>query len=51
MNRRALIFVLFAAACAALVPIADQKHRLVPIVLGAVYLVLALLSWLDARNR
>ncbi len=51
MNRRALVFLLFAAMSAAIVPLADTKHRFVPVVLGAVYVLLALLSWLDSRSR
>lgn len=63
MDRRALVFAIFAMVCFALYPLADKYDGAsgwswsdkgwawVPVVLGAVYLVLALLSLLDARSR
>jgi hypothetical protein len=50
-DRRALFFVLAGVACAALVPVADTGHRWVAMATAAVYLVLALLSALDAAGR
>ena len=63
MDRRALVFTIFAVICFALYPLADKYDGAsgwswsdkgwawVPVVLGAVYLVLALLSLLDARTK
>lgn len=51
MNQRVTFFLVAAAICSALVPLADAKHRPVPIGLAGVYLVLAILTWLDARSR
>ena len=57
------MFVLFAIVCFALYPLADRYDgsgawqfgsegwAWVPLVLGIVYLVLALLSWLDDQGR
>jgi hypothetical protein len=50
-DRRALVFLVFAAACFVLAPVAEREHRWVPIALGVVYVVLALASALDARTR
>ena len=56
-------FTLFAVVCLALYPLADKYDgsaswsiggegwAWVPVILGAVYLVLALFSFLDARSR
>ena len=63
MDRRALVFSIFAVVCFALYPLADQHDgasgwsfggdgwSFVPIVLGVVYVVLALLSYLDHRTK
>jgi hypothetical protein len=51
MDRRAIFFVGAALVVAALVPATDQELRYVPIALSALYLVLALGSWLDFRSR
>jgi hypothetical protein len=48
MDRRALFFVGAAVVCFALVPVADG-YAWVSGTVGAVYLVMALGSWLDAR--
>ena len=50
-DRRALVFLMFAVACFVLAPIAERDHRWVPIGLGAIYILLALASALDARTR
>ena len=49
--RRALIFVVFAAICFALLPAAEPQFRWVCNTTGVTYLVLALASALDARSR
>ena len=51
MDRRALFFILAAAACALLVPLTPESLRYVGIWLCGSYLVLALLSYLDYRSR
>lgn len=51
MDRRAAFFLVAAAACAALVPVAETGHRWVAVLLAIVYVMLAVGSWLDARNR
>jgi hypothetical protein len=50
-DRRAAFFLLAALVCAALTPLADTDHRFVAGGLAALYLVLAVASWLDARGR
>ncbi len=50
-DRRALVFLLFALVCVALAPVAEAKHRWVPEVTAAVYVVLAVGSLLDAWAR
>lgn len=63
MDRRALVFAIFALVCFALYPLADKYDGAdgwqwgdagwawVPVVLGGVYVVLALLSALDAWSK
>ncbi|MEY2398743.1 MAG: hypothetical protein QOJ00_1917 [Actinomycetota bacterium] len=50
-DRRALVFLIFAAVCALLVPIAEPGHRWVAEVTGLTYVVLAAASALDAWSR
>jgi hypothetical protein len=50
MDRRSLFFLVAALVCALLVPLTDPGLRRVPEVVSATYLVLALASYLDARN-
>jgi hypothetical protein len=50
-DRRAQFFALAALLCLALVPLADDKYRELTAGVGAVYLVLALASYLDFRSR
>ncbi|HET6949067.1 MAG TPA: hypothetical protein VFI47_01735 [Acidimicrobiales bacterium] len=49
-DRRAAFFLAAAALCALLVPVSDG-YGWVSATVAAVYLVLALGSWLDARSR
>lgn len=52
MDRRALFFLVAAVACALLVTVITPALRWVPKTLAAVYVVLALVSYVDARaNR
>ena len=51
MDRRGVFFLVAAAACAALIPAADEKLRYVPTWLSCGYVVLALLSFVDAAVR
>jgi hypothetical protein len=50
IDRRGVSFLAAAAMCAALVPVADG-YAWVAATVGAVYVVLALASWLDALGR
>lgn len=50
-DRRAAVFLIFAAACLLLTPVAEPAFRWVSITLGAVYVVLAVASALDAYTR
>lgn len=49
--RRAFIFLVFAAACFALLPAAEPQFRWVCTTTGVTYVVLALASTLDAWSR
>jgi hypothetical protein len=49
MDRRAAFFLAAAAVCALLVPVPGD-YVWVSATVAAVYLVLALASWLDARR-
>ena len=49
MDRRAALFLAAAAVCARLVPVSGD-YVWVSATVAAVYLVLALASWLDARR-
>jgi hypothetical protein len=51
VDRRALFFFGAALVCFALAPIGLEEHRHVAVIVGVVYVVLALLSLLDARSR
>lgn len=51
MDRRAVFFVGAALLAALMYPIADPGQRWVAVTVAVVYLVLALLSWLDFRSR
>ena len=50
-DRRATVFLVFAAVCFALTPVAQAEFRWVCVTFGVVYVVLALASALDARSR
>jgi hypothetical protein len=49
MDRRALFFLVAAAVCFLLTPLADVQFRGFTLGVGVVYVVLALASWIDAR--
>ena len=51
MDRRAVVFVVFAVVCAALVPATDDQFRWVPIATAIAYLLLSIASLLDALSR
>ena len=51
MDRRALFFVGAAVVVALLIGVTDREIRWVPTGLAALYLVLALASYLDHRSR
>jgi uncharacterized membrane protein YqjE len=50
-DRRAVVFVVFALVCVALVPLADPEHRWVAWTTAAAYVVLAVLSAIDHWSR
>jgi hypothetical protein len=49
--QRSVVFVVFAAACFALLPVAEAQFRWVCVTTGVTYIVLALASALDAWSR
>ena len=51
MDRRAIFFVGAAILCALLIPFTPEEFHYVPILLIALLLVLAVLSFLDDRSR
>jgi hypothetical protein len=51
MDRRALFFLVAAVVVALLIGVTDPENRWVPIGLSALYVVLALASYLDRRSR
>jgi hypothetical protein len=51
MDRRALFFLGAAVVVGLLIAVTDREIRWVPIGLAALYLVLALASYLDHRSR
>lgn len=51
IGRRSVFFALAALVCAALVPLSDADLRWVPEVVAVTYVVLAVLSALDAFGR
>jgi hypothetical protein len=50
IDKRAVFFLIAAAACAVLVPLTPAEYRGVGVALAVVYAVLALVSWLDFRG-
>jgi hypothetical protein len=50
-DRRAVFFALAAVACFVLVPLAEARFRNLTVVIGVVYVLLALASLLDFRSR
>ena len=51
MDRRAAFFLFASVVSGALIPVADEAHRWVPIALCVVYALLAVASVADARSR
>jgi hypothetical protein len=51
MDKRAQFFVLAAAMCAVLVPLAPERFRNLTLAVAITYVVLAAASWLDHRGR
>ncbi len=51
MDRRATFFALAAVVCALLIPVSEAEVRWVAELTAAVYVVLALASFLDFRSR
>jgi hypothetical protein len=50
-DRRALFFLLAAAVCFLLVPLAEARYRNLTVGVASVYVLLALASYLDHRSR
>ena len=50
-DRRAAFFLVSAAVCFVLVPLAESDYRELTAGVGAVYVLLALASLLDFRSR
>ena len=51
IDRRAIVFVVFALVCGLLIPATPEKHRWFTVALCVVYAVLATASYLDHRSR
>jgi hypothetical protein len=51
VNRRVGFFLVAALLCFALIPVLDAKFHWVPVAIGVIYLVLALLATLDLIGR
>ena len=51
MDRRAVFFLVAAAVCAAVSPATDSDIRWIPIAMAGGYVILSLLSFLDAWSR
>ena len=51
IDRRAIFFLVAAAAAFMLIPVADPEHRWVAVATGTTYVVLAVLAALDNRSR
>ena len=51
MDRRALFFLGAAVACFVIAPLGLAEYRDVAVVVGCVYVLYAVLSFLDARSR
>ena len=48
--QRAVFFLAAGIICLVLVPVTPGELRLVPELLAVAYVILSLLSWLDARS-
>lgn len=51
MDRRATFFLGAALVCFALAPIGLEEHRRIAVIVGAVYVLLAFVSLVDARSK
>jgi len=51
IDRRSTVFFVLALLCFALYPVTDADNKYVPLVVGVVYVVLALATWADFRAR
>ena len=51
MNRRVLFFAVAAVVCFLLIPVLDHKFQWVPKAIGGLYVVLTVLTALDAFGR
>jgi hypothetical protein len=51
MDQRALFFFVAACAAALIAPVTDKDLRYVPEIVAAVYVVLAVASYLDWRTK
>ena len=51
MDRRAVFFLGAALVCFALAPVGLEEHRHIALIVGGVYVVLALLSFLDSKGK
>jgi len=50
-DKRAQFFLVVAAVCAVLVPLADDRFRSLTVGVAVVYVLLAVASWLDHRSH
>lgn len=50
-DRRAIVFLIFAVVCFALVPLAEPEHQWIAELTGAAYIVLGVGSALDSWSR
>ncbi len=51
VDRRAVFFLVAAAAAGALIPVCPEEFQWVAVAVSITYVVLATVSWLDHRSR